>query len=76
MDHLYAALCLKTVRLYEAETLFQSNNISVTHVNINRTKVILGKFDKLRRHCLVMQTEGQRDCDAESEASDDSYRLC
>ena len=38
VDHLYAALCLKTVRLYEAETIFQSNHISVTHVNINRTR--------------------------------------
>ena len=26
VDHLYAALCLKTVRLYEAETIFQSNH--------------------------------------------------
>ena len=38
VDHLYAALCLKTVRLCEAETIFQSNHISVTHVHMNRTR--------------------------------------
>ena len=70
VDNLYAAHCLKAVRLCEVETIFQSNHIiSVTHANVE-----WGRPGQTwcSGGIVYWQTEGQREHHGESDASDDS----